>query len=122
MAKKDLGKLAHGRARRPVSDGTGRRSPGKYVTTRRGRVLKVHRSLSERWMAMREGKSLRKVKRLQGLPKSRLKRLSWHLDPRHLTEYWFSRDGAISALKILGITTVVIFVLTLVVFFFFPKY
>ncbi|MEK7561949.1 MAG: transglycosylase domain-containing protein [Patescibacteria group bacterium] len=112
MAKKDLGKLDRGRARR---------SPGKYVTTRSGRVLKVHRSLSERWIAMREGKSLRKVNRLRGLPKSRFKRLLWHLDPRNWAEYWFSRDGAIMALKITGVTIVALFILTLGVFAFFRK-
>lgn len=98
-----------------------RKNAGKYVTTRSGRVLKVHRTLGERWVAMREGKSLRKVNRLRGLPKSRFKRLVWHLDPRHLADYWFSRDGAIMALKITGITIVVLFVLMLGVFSFFRK-
>jgi len=98
-----------------------RRSAGKYVTTRSGRVLKVNRSLGERWVAMREGKSLRKVNRLRGLPKSRSKRLLWHLDPRHWAEYWFSRDGAIMALKVGGVAIVAIFILTLGVFAFFRK-
>src|SRR3990167_4421481 len=98
-----------------------RRYAGKYVTTRSGRVLKVHRSLGKRWAAMREGKSLRKVKRLRGLPKSRFKRLIWHIDPRHLAEYWFSRDGAITGLKILGVAIVAVFVLTLGVFAYFRK-
>lgn len=112
MTKKDLGKYSRGRARK---------SPGKYVTTRSGRVLKVNRSLGERWTAVREGKSLRKVSRLRGLPKSRFKRFFWRLDPRRLAEYWFSRDGAIMALKITGLTIVVIFVLTLGVFAYFRK-
>ncbi len=98
-----------------------RRNAGKYVTTRSGRILKVHRSLGERWAAMREGKSLRKVSRMRGLPKSRAKRVLWHMDPRHLAEYWFSRDGAISGLKIMGIAIVVLFILTLGVFAYFRK-
>lgn len=111
MVKRNLG----GRGR------NARKSAGKYVRTRSGRVLKVNRSLGERWVAMREGKSLRKVNRLHGLPKSRTKRLLWHLDPRHWAEYWFSRDGAIMALKISGIVIVVIFILTLGIFSFFRK-
>ncbi len=111
MAKRNLG----GRGRNV------RRSAGRYVTTRRGRVLKVNRSLGERWTAMKEGKSLRKVNRLRGLPKSRLKRLFWHLDPRNWAQYWFSRDGAIMALKIIGAAIVVVFILTLGVFSFFRK-
>lgn len=97
------------------------RSAGKYVRTRSGRVLKVNRSLGERWMAMKEGKSLRRVKRLQGLPKSRTRRLAWRLNPRHWTEYWFSHDGAIMSLKILGVAIVAIFILTLGVFAYFRK-
>ena len=70
---------------------------------------------------MKEGKSLRKVSRMRGLPKSRFKRFFWRLDLRRQAEYWFSRDGAIAALKITGIAIVAIFVLTLGVFAYFRK-
>src|SRR3989344_4794098 len=106
---------------RRSGSGRRRRSSGKYVTTRSGRVLKVQRSLGEHWTAMKEGKSVRKVSRMRGLPKSRFKRFFWRLDPRRQAEYWFSRDGAIAALKITGITIVAIFVLTLGVFAYFRK-
>ncbi|MBI2592093.1 penicillin-binding protein [Candidatus Saccharibacteria bacterium] len=112
MVKRTWGKPGSYRARR---------SPGKYVTTRSGRVLKVHRTLGERWAAMKEAKSLRKVNRMRGLPKSRTARLLWRIDPRHLAEFWFSRDGAIMSLKIFGIATVAIFILTLGVFAYFRK-
>src|SRR3990167_8737430 len=121
MAIRNLGKSGGRRPRRPAPNGAGRRRPGKYVMTRSGRVLKVHRSLGERWASMRDGKSLRKVNRLRGLPKSRFKRFLWHIDPRHLAEYWFSRDGAITGLKILGVAIVAVFVLTLGVFAYFRK-
>jgi len=70
---------------------------------------------------MKAAKSRRKVERLIGLPKSRLKRLGWRLHPRQLAAYWFSRDGAITALKIVGIAIVVFFIFTLGVFAFFRK-
>src|SRR5689334_4570645 len=92
--------------------GRGRRSPGKFVTTRSGRVLKVNRSMGQKWAAMKEAKSLRKVNRMHGLPKSRVKRFVWRLDPRRQAEYWFSRDGAITGLKILGIAILAVFILT----------
>jgi len=88
----------HHRPRRPNS---------RYITTRSGKSLKVNRSLGERLTAMKAAKSRRKVERLIGLPKSRLKRLGWRLHPRQLAAYWFSRDGAITALKIVGIAIVV---------------
>src|SRR5436853_2063295 len=98
-----------------------RHSSNRPVTTRSGKVLKVNRSLGERYTAMRQAKSLRKVNRLSGLPKSRVKRLLWRLQPRRLADYWFSRDGGIMALKIVGIAIVAMFLLTLGVFAYFRK-
>ncbi|MBI4033682.1 penicillin-binding protein [Candidatus Saccharibacteria bacterium] len=93
----------------------------KPITTRSGRVLKVNRSLGQRWSVMKEAKTLRKLNRLRGLPKSRLKRLLWRFHPKRLAAYWFSRDGGIMALKITGITVLALFILTLGVFAFFRK-
>jgi membrane peptidoglycan carboxypeptidase len=98
-----------------------RTSANRPITTRSGKVLKVNRSLGERYTAMRQAKSLRKVNRLSGLPKSRVKRLLWRLQPRRLADYWFSRDGGIMALKIVGIAIVAMFLLTLGVFAYFRK-
>ena len=97
------------------------RTSGKYITTRTGKSLKVNRSLGEKWAAMREAKSLRKVNRMRGLPKSRFKRMAWRLHPKRLYAYWFSRDGGIMALKILGIFILVMFIMTLGVFAYFRK-
>lgn len=65
---------------------------------------------------------MRKLDRLRGLPKSRLKRLLWRLRPKRLADYWFSRDGAIMGLKVTGLTILVLFVLTLGVFAYFRKF
>ncbi len=94
---------------------------GKPLTTRSGRVLKVNRNLGQRWTAMREAKTVRKLDRLRGLPKSRYKRFIWRMHPKRLAAYWFSRDGGIMALKITGITILALFVLTLGVFAYFRK-
>jgi membrane peptidoglycan carboxypeptidase len=98
-----------------------RKSGNRPVTTRSGKVIKVNRSLGERYMAMRQAKSLRRVNRLRGLPKSRIKRLAWRLNPRRQAAFWFSRDGAIAALKIAGIAIVAMFVVTLAVFAYYRK-
>src|SRR5436190_8353722 len=98
-----------------------RRTTGKYITTRSGKTLKVNRTLGEKWSTLREAKSLRKVNRLRGLPKSRFKRLMWRLQPKRLANYWLSRDGGIMALKILGICILVMFITTLGVFAYFRK-
>ena len=91
------------------------------MVTRSGRVLRTNRSMSGRLMALKEGKAFRKVDRMSGLPKSRLKRLIYRLDPKRQAEYWFSRDGAIMALKVAGIAIMAMFVLTLGVFAYFRK-
>lgn len=70
---------------------------------------------------MREAKSLRKVNRLRGLPKSRFKRFIWRLHPKRLYAYWWSRDGGIMALKIAGIGILTLFVVSLAVFAYFRK-
>lgn len=98
-----------------------RRPRGRKVITKSGRELKVNRSLGDRWSSMREAKAYRKVQRLHGLPKSRLKRLTWKLNPKRLAEYWFSRDGGIMALKVAGIAILAFFILTLGVFAYFRK-
>lgn len=93
----------------------------KTVKTRSGRSIKVNQSLGQRWSSRREAKSLRKAERLRGLPKSRLKRIAWRLDPKRQAEYWFSRDGGIMALKVLGIAILFFFIVTLGVFAYFRK-
>ena len=110
-----------GRANRRRISNRPRRMGSRQVTTRSGRVLKVNSSISGRFSEYREAKARRKVERMRGLPKSRTKRLAWHLSPSHLAEYWFSRDGGIMALKIVGIAIFVFFVLTIGIFAFFRK-
>src|SRR3990167_4874251 len=95
---------------------------GRPITTRSGRTLKVNRSMGQRLSTMREAKTLRKLNRLKGLPKSRLKRFFWRLHPKRLAAYWFSRDGGIMAVKIIGISILVIFVLTMGIFAYYRKF
>src|SRR3990172_5738509 len=98
-----------------------RQPNSKFKKTRSGRQLQVNHSLSDRWRGLREAKSRRKVERMIGLPKSRVKRFFWRLHPKRLYAYWFSRDGGTTALKVAGIVILVMFVLTLGVFAYFRK-
>jgi len=98
-----------------------RRSVSNQYVTRSGRVIKIHRSLGQRWAVHKATKSQRKAERLRGLPKSRIKRIIWKLHPKRLAQFWFSRDGAILALKITGIAILAGFILMLGVFAYFRK-
>ncbi len=91
------------------------------VTTSSGRVIKVNRSLGGRVAALKEAKAYRKVQRMRGLPKSRVKRFFWKMHPKRLYAYWFSRDGRIMALKLLGLGILGFFILTLGIFAYFRK-
>jgi penicillin-binding protein 1A len=101
---------------------TGRKRPGKNTyTTKNGSSIKLNRSLTERYKAHRDAKARRRAAYLSTLPKNRFKRILFRLQPKQLAHYWFSRDGAIMALKILGASIVVGFVLIVGIFAYFRK-
>ncbi len=101
---------------------TGRRRPGKNTfTTKSGSTIKLNRSLTERLKANRDARARRRAAYMSTLPKNRFKRILYRLQPKELAHYWFSRDGAIMALKITGIGIVVCFVLVVGVFAYFRK-
>jgi membrane peptidoglycan carboxypeptidase len=104
--------------RKPI----GRRRPSKNTfTTKSGSSIKLNRSLVERYKASRDAKARRRAAYLSTLPKNRLHRILYRLKPRELARYWFSRDGAIMSLKIMGVGIVVFFVLIVGTFAYFRK-
>jgi membrane peptidoglycan carboxypeptidase len=101
---------------------TRRRKSGKnYVTTSSGNSIKVNRSLSDRRKASKAERDAKKAAYLASLPKERWKRWLYRLKPRHLAEYWFSREGGLMALKVIGATVVVGFFITIGLFAYFRK-
>jgi penicillin-binding protein 1A len=105
-----------------MSKNTGRHRGSKNtITTRSGNQLKINRSLSDRVRAGRAARDAAKAAYLATLPKERWKRLLYRLRPKHLIEYWFSREGGIMALKIIGASIVVGFFITIGLFAYFRK-
>lgn len=90
-------------------------------TTRSGKSVKVNRSLTQKLKGKRDAKALRKAERLSGMPKSRVKRFFYRLHPKRMAAYWFSREGGIMALKLLGIAFIVGFVMLAGLFAYFRK-
>ncbi len=106
----------------PSSPSPRRRPTAKSTfTTHSGSDIKLNRSLGDRVRAGRDAKARRRAAHLSKLPKNRWKRLLYRLHPKHLAEYWFSRDGAIMALKLFGVGIVVCFILLVGVFAYFRK-
>jgi membrane peptidoglycan carboxypeptidase len=100
----------------------GRRRPTKNVyTTKSGNTIKLNRSLGERVRASREAKARKRAAYLSTLPKNRFKRVLYQLHPKRQFKYWFSREGGIMALKVLGVGIVVCFLLMVGVFAYFRK-
>lgn len=98
-----------------------RKAPKNTYTTSSGKTIKLNRSLGDRMRAGREAKAQRKAAYLSSLPKERWKRVIYRFHPKRMYQYWFNRDGAIMALKIVGIGFVVMFLLIVGLFAYFRK-
>jgi len=99
-----------------------RRPAGKQTfTTKSGNTIKFNQSFSDRIRANRAAKARRRAAYLSTLPQNPWKRLAYRLHPKRVIKYWFSRDGAIMALKLAGIGIVVCFILLVGVFAYFRK-
>lgn len=91
------------------------------VTTKSGKTLKLNRSLVDRIKSRKAAQAAERAAYLSTLPKDRFKRLIYRLNPERMAKYWFSREGGIMALKIIGIAILVGFFLTVGLFAFFRK-
>ena len=99
-----------------------RRRPGKSTfTTKSGATIKLHQGLTAKWKAHREARARARAAYLSTLPKNRFKRILYRLHPKRMAKYWFSRQGAIMALKVIGIGIVVGFILIVGLFAYFRK-
>jgi membrane peptidoglycan carboxypeptidase len=90
-------------------------------TTRSGKTVKVNQSIGQKVRGLKDSKALRKAERLSGMPKSRFKRFFYRLHPKRLAAYWFSREGGIMALKLLGIAFIAGFITLAGLFAYFRK-
>ncbi len=81
----------------------------------------VYTNLASKRKVKIDAKSRHKAEFLSTLPKSRLKRLAYRLNPKRFTKYWFSKEGALMALKLAGVGLAVFMVLLLTVFAIFRK-
>jgi membrane peptidoglycan carboxypeptidase len=91
------------------------------ITTKSGNTLKINRSLSDRAKARKADRAAAKALYLSTLPKDRIKRILFRLHPKRVVRYWFSREGGIMALKIIGVSIICGFFLTIGLFAYFRK-
>lgn len=91
------------------------------VSNDKNSSIRLNSSLSNRRRAKKQGQSTARAEYLSTLPKERWKRLLYRLQPKRVAAYWFSREGGLTALKIVGVSIVVCFFLTVGLFAYFRK-
>lgn len=97
------------------------RGNASSFTTHSGNTVKVKRSHSDKRKARKDSKARRKAAALVTLPKNPFLRQIHRIHPKRMAKYWFSRDGAIMAMKVVGISVIVCFVLLIGLFAYFRK-
>jgi membrane peptidoglycan carboxypeptidase len=97
------------------------RRPKNTVTTKSGNTIKVNRSMADRSKSRKAARAAEKAAYLATLPKDRWKRILYRMHPKRVAQFWFSREGGIMALKIIGASIVVCFFLTIGLFAYFRK-
>jgi len=115
-----MSKRPTGRKSASVNKQLGRNKKNTF-TTKSGQTIKLHRSLSEKFKARKDARAVRRAARLAGMPKSRVKRFFFRLHPKRLYKYWFSREGGIMALKIVGLGIIAGFLLLIGLFAYYRK-
>ncbi|MEO8863210.1 MAG: transglycosylase domain-containing protein [Candidatus Saccharimonadales bacterium] len=99
---------------------TGRKSKSTFVT-KSGQTIKINRSIGDKLKAKKASVAHKRAARLAGMPKSRVKRFFFRLQPKRMYHYWFSRQGGVMALKILGVGTLAGFLMLVGIFAYFRK-
>ncbi|MDZ7786177.1 MAG: transglycosylase domain-containing protein [Candidatus Saccharibacteria bacterium] len=120
MAKKKSSARKRTTTKAKKASKQGRKSKSTF-TTKSGQTIKLHRNVMDKVHARRDANARKKALRLAGMPKSRVKRFFYRLHPKRMYRYWFSREGAMMALKLGGIAIVVGFLFLVGLFAYFRK-
>lgn len=91
------------------------------MSKRRTKRVSLYSNLSNRRKANREYKARRKAEYLASLPKHPLKRILYRMHPKRFFAYWFSKDGALMALKLFSIGLGVIALLVGILFLYYRQ-
>ncbi|NTW62186.1 hypothetical protein HGB25_02135, partial [Candidatus Saccharibacteria bacterium] len=87
----------------------------------KSRKLSLYSNLTRTRRSKSDVDIRKRAQYLASLPKDPLKRFFYRLRPKHLAEYWFSKQGGIMALKIIGGTILTFAILIGALFIYFRK-
>lgn len=85
------------------------------------RKLSVYSNLSHRLKTKKDAELRKRAQYLATLPKHPVKRLLYRMHPKRLAAYWFSKRGAIMALKVSGVAILILGLLVGGAFAYFRK-
>lgn len=88
---------------------------------RRLKGLSVYANLSARRKTKADAKARRKAEYLASLPKHPVKRLLYRLHPKRVLRYWFSKEGALMALKLAGVGVVIMVIFIAALFAYYRR-
>lgn len=75
----------------------------KKKPAKKASALKVYSNLSRKRKTKKDTKARERAEYLASLPKHPVKRFFYRLHPKRLAKYWFSKRGALMALKLFGV-------------------
>ena len=98
---------------------------GKHITvakkTTPPRKLSVYANLSHQRKTKKDAAARKRAEYLATLPKNPFKRMMYQLHPKRFWAYWFSKRGALMALKIAGVALLLLLLLIGGLFAYFRK-
>lgn len=77
-------------------------------TKRRPKALNLYANLTSRRKTQRDVKARRRADYLATLPKQPLKRLLYRLHPKRVVKFWFSKQGLMTFLKLVGVAFIIL--------------
>lgn len=85
---------------------------GKYIIVTKKplhtRTLSVYSNLSHRRKTKKDADARQRAQYLATLPKNPVKRILYRMKPKNFFGYWFSKRGGIMALKVLGVSILIV--------------
>ncbi len=91
------------------------------MTKKPNRRLNVYANLSHARRTKKDRLARRKAEYLATLPKHPVKRLLYRMHPKRVFKYWFSRKGGMMALKIAGVSALLVVIFAGGLFAYFRK-
>lgn len=90
-------------------------------SNRRPKTMSLYANLNARRKSKVDAKARRKAEYLATLPKQPLKRLLYRLNPKRMAKFWFSKQGAITFAKLVGVAFIILVIFIAALFAYYRR-